>query len=398
MNRHKKVNNYYGIILINSLGSEPLYYNTLKSLKNTMLFLIFFLSTSNAIVLISSLCILSSCRNNLEYYIAHLQHRVTFEQVEKEVVVNFLHPKPNDQVSELSVKGYTVDRYTGNRYIFNRLYISEDSTNVNLNMRFTENDILSNQGCIKFSENINYSYYQCLIKLKYISQFTNHSIKTFDFRLTVGIPQADGYDHILGGGPITENDCSCDIISDVKYTTKLYKDANCENEMEAGDEIRASDFLCLEVKAGDPLIKEAELTITSLKVHYNTEAIEIIDLAKVKCGSGDNCEKGIAYVIFQPYKTSLEFSMVIGLKFEGKLSDEKRKGISAKFSRTLIEAEKVSEIGLIGYYEEPAKSGHQSEEDTFGTTDVLAYILAPVLGAASCICGIICVILRRGRF
>jgi hypothetical protein len=87
-----------------------------------------------------SSCTLPSCQSNLKNYIAHL-HQVIDLRVGGDAVVSFSYPKPNDRVSELSVEGYTVNRYTEDKYFVNYLYFSEDPTNVNVNIRLTEDDV-----------------------------------------------------------------------------------------------------------------------------------------------------------------------------------------------------------------------------------------------------------------
>jgi len=291
-----------------------------------------FFYTSEAITLYSSSCDdVTACQFALEYYANDLKPGIKLEQVDKVLFARFLHPQPqSQQMASLSVNVYLIKEDPSSKTQHSDLQKANHADGVELSIRLTNFN-----RCDRIIIHGDSTYYQCFIKLVYISKW-NTILNEIDYRVTVGVPSDTHRQYALGGSRILKNDCDCEIFPDAEYTTKMHIGTLCNNEITAEAHVKYGEYLCWEVTTTDGRISGARFEITSIKVSSGDKTIEVADLASPKCGAEALCERGRAYAIFRPLASGwLKYSMVVKFHPDGQSggSSGTSRGMNINYSK-----------------------------------------------------------------
>jgi len=296
-----------------------------------LLLVLVFLYTSKAIILYLDSCPHSSCQFALDFYLGRLTPDIQLEQTSETLIARFLHPRPASGMSALLLRTYLIKYAPYSKDLYHNVDKTDHPFGVELIMSFENFN-----RCNRIIAYDDFTYYQCFIELEYENE-ANFSPKKIEYRITVGTSLRFSNHYIAMGGRILKDDCDCDIVPNIKYTTKMYIGASCDNEIKDESQVNYGEYLCWEVRQNDPYIERAEFQITSIKVSSEdeTETIEAIDLASLRCRGKTKCDKGRAYAIFRPLASGwLKYSMVVKFRFEE--ANRKSEGMNVRYSTDFV--------------------------------------------------------------
>jgi len=274
-------------------------------------------------------CAPSICKDVLDKYLTNLNPEVQLVRDSETLIVGFLHPKPQDKAAlSLGVKIYLLDLKLADKDDYKEKYPNHCNTKddgMELTIEFPNLD-----GCNHIVVYGGFTYYQCIIKLEYESEWSHGIVKQLQYKITVGVPANRYAQYRETGGPLY-NDCDCTIIPDIKHRSKIYVGISCDNEITPETSLNDDEYLCWEIIMEDPSKLGADLEVISIK-ETSVETIEVIDAVSLKCKAGTfACLGGKAYVIFRPsFLDWSELSMTV--KFNSKKSI-KSEAMNVKYLR-----------------------------------------------------------------
>jgi len=316
--------------------------------------LLILLSASNSLIILPSSCTTEGCKYHLTNYVEGLKPEISCDQVDHNIVCTFPHSLPNpslsiEEISGLSARLYTIaDNIATHQNPFVLFYKSYQSNELKLHLSFIGRHI-KEAGCQKLGSDSDHLTYQCLFSLEYRNEPLAQQIKTHEYRITINFPWISN-ELLITANHVLEDDCDCDIIPTLGYTTKIYKDEVCSVLLPSEAMVTVGDWICLEVVGTDPFTSYAKFTITSVTVEYSTNEgekrkTEMVDVTRTDFCKELPCGVGKSYAIFPVFFVGrLKFTIVVTLSetrllLSGRELTEGKKGMRANFIDEILSSD-----------------------------------------------------------
>jgi len=260
------------------------------------------------------------------------------------MICTITHRRPLFDTTGVYCRAFTVTNRQREIGDFRR---TTDPNTLYLDIRLGLADIQNTQRCRQLPNDQRYFNIECQMLVVYYNMLQESIVKRFYFRLTVRIPREERFELLISAREIIEHGCDCIIDETLTFQRKIYRGEECRNEISPGALLTYGEYLCFGIFGDDDLSKSSEYEIGSLFALYkkadgDSETIDILGVAIIKCSFEDICVKGQVYIIVPMiYVGEMDFNTVVVLRDLKRMLTDEGEGAQPRGERVSIGEFKV---------------------------------------------------------
>ena len=238
-------------------------------------------------------------------YFSSIVFKYELKKVDKVYVSSVSQAKPPEEAPPFKARSYSI-LPSGSRINSPKFTLSSNDTAISLDVTFTESQVDKGFGCEQIDRDRDHYLTVCKLSLEYLAPNAGKVLNNGELYVQVNysmgilIPKDVKMPTKLGVVPIFENGCNCELVTNIKSSSEIFKDENCLVPFREGDSVEYGSTICMKIHSNDELAKNLRFETTRVILEYttssgNTETADVTNLARRGCGNP--CKLATSYVI-----------------------------------------------------------------------------------------------------
>jgi len=253
-------------------------------------------------------------------YFRTIVFKYALEKVNDNYVLSVSHEKPPDNAPPFKARSYSIIS-PGSRIDSPKFDVFFNNTAISLDVTFTESQADEEYGCEHINRDEKHYLIVCKLTLEYLAPGAGDVLNDGELYLQLNysmgiLIEKEFKTHTkLGVVPIFENGCNCELVTHIKSSSEMFKDADCSVPFREGDTVEYGSTICMKIHSNDELAKNLHFETTRVIIEYSTSSGEIktMDITNhARKGCGNPCKFATSYVITEiVFVGSIKFRLTV---------------------------------------------------------------------------------------